>query len=66
MSSMNITPKQVALAILFLIVIAMGLGFGVINFFDKGVTIDTLKERVAFLGIGLVIAGIAGLISLKE
>lgn len=66
MSSTNISPKQVALAILFLIVIAMGLGFGIINFFDKGVDIDTLKERVGFLGIGLVIAGIAGLISLKD
>ncbi|MFW9992134.1 MAG: hypothetical protein ACFFD4_08720 [Candidatus Odinarchaeota archaeon] len=58
--------QKIALFILFLIVIAIGIFGGIFNFFDKGVTIDTLKTRVGILGIGLVVAAIAGIISLKD
>ncbi|MFX1283474.1 MAG: hypothetical protein ACFFB5_07460 [Promethearchaeota archaeon] len=54
MSFRNVSRKKIALALLFLIVLGMGIWGGVTNFFDRAATIELLKERLGLLGINII------------
>ncbi|MFX0113505.1 MAG: hypothetical protein ACFFB3_03060 [Candidatus Hodarchaeota archaeon] len=66
MFSKNITPKKIIVLILYAIALVAAIWSIGFNFFDKGVDIDTLKQRLIILSIGVFAAAIAGLISITE